>query len=117
MMFHVLGMDYLLRFSLRFRHPKSGVVAAVGAPAWCLALASASHFSCLKATGFGFGFQIMIFEATGFGFGFLNFKPEATGFGFGLGFPSPSWLRLRLRIGTCPRQDPKSLRSHEKMKI
>ena len=60
-------------------------------------MASASHFSGLEATGFGFGFQIMILEATGFGFGFLNFKMEATGFGFGLGFLSPSWLRLRLR--------------------
>ena len=56
---------------------------------------SASHFSGLEATGFGFGFQIMILEATGFGF--LNFKMEATDFGFGLGFLSPSWLRLRLR--------------------
>ena len=60
-------------------------------------MVSASHFSYLEATGFGFDFQITILEATGFGFGFLNFNAEATGFGFGLGFLSFSWLRLRLR--------------------
>ena len=104
-MFHVLGMGYLLRLSLRLRIPKSCVVAAVGAPASCSVSASASEpeasgfgfqLFMYESHWFGFGFQIMILEATGFGFGFLNFKTEATGFGFGLGFPSPSWLRLRL---------------------
>ena len=60
-------------------------------------VASDSHFSGLEAPGFGFGFQIMIWEDTGFGFGFLNFKMESTGFDFGLGFLSASWIRLRLR--------------------
>ena len=60
-------------------------------------VASASYFSGLEATGFGFGFQIIILEVLGLGFGFLNFQMEATGFGFGLGFLSPSWPRLRLR--------------------
>ena len=68
---------------LRLRNPKP--------------VASASNISGLEATGFGFGFQIIISEAIGFGFGFLNFKMEANGFGFGLDFLSPSWLRLRLR--------------------
>ena len=84
MIFHVLGMGYLLRLSIRLRLLKSCVLAAVG-------------FSSGFVSGFGFGFQIIILEATGFGFGFLNFKTEATGFGFGLDFLSSSWLRLRLR--------------------
>ena len=97
-------MGYLLPLSIRLRLPKSCVMAAHGAPDSCSALASspkpvalASHFSCLKVTGFGFGVQITILEADGFSFVFLNFNMEATGFSLGLGFLSPSWLRLRLR--------------------
>ena len=82
------GLSLRLRawLRLRLRSPKS--------------VASASHFSCLEDTGFGFGFPIIILdilEATGFGFGFLNLKAEATGFDFGLGFLSPPWHRLRRR--------------------